>query len=121
MPLEQYYRSCDCEDICECTIDKSSQCDEEILESPFPDNITQYILSRKPSIVLYNVLSPREDMCDDTFTSLTTHDGQARELTIEPISSEFYINALDYINQVYGVEPDEDVECVCWESQISIS
>ncbi len=125
--IEHYYNSCDCGDddgdICECTIITPSQVSiEEPVESPFPDYITNYILTRKPDIYLRNVIDPEEDEFNGEYpySTLTTHDDQAREITIDPTCSVFYEKAVAYINYVYGCEPDMDIECVCWESQVDV-
>jgi hypothetical protein len=49
-----YYSCCDCEDVCECTV-VTPEPEMETDDSPFPDYITNYVLSRKPIITLYNV------------------------------------------------------------------
>jgi hypothetical protein len=113
-----YYSCCDCEDVCECTV-VTPEPEMETDDSPFPEYITNYVLSRKPIITLYNV---DEDEYDDEFpyNTLTTHDDQARELVIEPSTQMFYDDAFAYICSVYNCDPEENLGCVIWESQVDV-
>ena len=116
-----YYSCCDCEEICECAVTTPTHTDDEANDSPFPDYITNYVISRTPMIILYNV-NDDDDYDDDfPYSILTSWDDQARELTIEPASDLFYNNALAYICSIYGCDPDEHIDCVYWDSQVSIN
>lgn len=114
-----YYSCCDCEDVCECTVVTPLPEDEND-DSPFPDYITNYVLSRKPVITLYNVNEDDEYDGEFPYSTLTTHDDQARELVIEPSTQMFYDNAFAYICSIYNCDPDEDIGCMVWESQVDV-
>jgi len=86
------------------------------MQSPFPEYITDYILSRKPTVFLYIVTQPEDPEYGADFTALTKHDGQAREVRIEPTCSVFYQRAMAYINFVYQVEPLEHIACFYWSA-----